>query len=29
LGWAPSQPLVEGLKITYRWIEQQVQRNAA
>ena len=29
LGWAPSQPLEDGLAITYRWIEQQVRRNAA
>jgi nucleoside-diphosphate-sugar epimerase len=25
LGWKPSQPLVEGLKKTYQWIEQQVR----
>jgi GDP-D-mannose 3',5'-epimerase len=24
LGWKPSQPLVEGLKITYQWINGQV-----
>jgi len=29
LGWAPSQKLEDGLAITYRWIEQQVRRNAA
>jgi nucleoside-diphosphate-sugar epimerase len=29
LGWAPSQPLADGLAITYRWIERQVLRNAA
>ena len=29
LGWAPSQPLADGLTVTYRWIEQQVRRNAA
>ena len=23
LGWAPSQPLSEGLKVTYQWIEDQ------
>ena len=23
LGWAPSQPLSEGLKVTYEWIEDQ------
>jgi len=26
LGWAPSMPLKEGLKITYAWIEDQVKR---
>jgi GDP-D-mannose 3', 5'-epimerase len=25
LGWAPRQPLVEGLALTYPWIEQQVR----
>jgi nucleoside-diphosphate-sugar epimerase len=29
LGWKPSQPLVEGLKITYAWIEEQVKRQAS
>jgi len=29
LGWAPSQPLADGLAVTYRWIEQKVLRNAA
>jgi GDP-D-mannose 3',5'-epimerase len=29
LGWAPSQKLEDGLTATYRWIEQQVHRNAA
>jgi len=29
LGWAPSQPLVMGLELTYGWIEQQVLRNSA
>jgi len=29
LGWAPNQPLVDGLVPTYRWIAQQVLRNAA
>jgi nucleoside-diphosphate-sugar epimerase len=24
LGWAPSAPLVEGLKKTYSWVKQQV-----
>lgn len=27
LGWQPSQPLIEGLKITYKWIEEQVRKN--
>ena len=27
LHWAPSQPLIEGLRTTYRWIEQQTQSN--
>lgn len=26
LGWAPSQPLREGLEKTYAWIEEQVRR---
>jgi nucleoside-diphosphate-sugar epimerase len=25
LGWAPSMPLIEGLKRTYPWIEEQVR----
>ena len=29
LGWAPNQKLAYGLALTYRWIEQQVLRNAA
>lgn len=24
LGWAPSQPLMEGMKKTYKWIEEQI-----
>jgi hypothetical protein len=28
IGWAPAQPLCAGLAPTYRWIEQQVRRNA-
>ena len=28
LEWAPSQPLHEGLKQTYRWIEQRVRANS-
>ena len=26
LGWAPSQPLVEGMKKTYAWITEQVKK---
>ena len=26
LGWRPIQPLRKGLEITYRWIEEQVER---
>lgn len=26
LGWAPSQPLREGLEVTYAWIEEQVRK---
>jgi nucleoside-diphosphate-sugar epimerase len=26
LGWAPTQPLEEGIRKTYRWIEQQVRK---
>ena len=29
LGWAPSQPLVEGVKKTYAWIAEQVKRAEA
>jgi GDP-D-mannose 3', 5'-epimerase len=29
LGWAPGRPLRAGLEPTYRWIEQQVRRNAS
>jgi GDP-D-mannose 3',5'-epimerase len=29
LGWAPSQPLVKGLELTYTWIEQQVRRHSS
>jgi len=28
LGWKPSQPLLEGLKKTYPWIEEQVKLTA-
>jgi nucleoside-diphosphate-sugar epimerase len=26
LGWEPQKPLAEGLKITYAWIEQELER---
>jgi nucleoside-diphosphate-sugar epimerase len=26
LGWAPSMPLRDGLKITYKWIKEQVEK---
>jgi nucleoside-diphosphate-sugar epimerase len=26
LGWKPQKPLREGLEITYRWIETQVNQ---
>jgi nucleoside-diphosphate-sugar epimerase len=29
LGWEPSTPLREGLKVTYKWIEQQYQDRKA
>jgi GDP-D-mannose 3',5'-epimerase len=25
LGWKPSQPLRNGMEITYHWIEQQIR----
>ena len=28
LGWAPGQPLYEGLQKTYPWIEKQVKLTA-
>ena len=28
LGWKPSQPLIEGLRKTYLWIEQQVKSSS-
>jgi GDP-D-mannose 3', 5'-epimerase len=28
LGWAPSKPLRDGLAVTYRWIENEVQKVA-
>jgi GDP-D-mannose 3',5'-epimerase len=27
LGWVPSMPLKEGLKITYAWITKQIEKN--
>jgi nucleoside-diphosphate-sugar epimerase len=27
LGWAPQQPLIEGIKETYDWIDTQVKKN--
>lgn len=29
IGWKPSQPLVEGLRATYAWINNQVMSNSA
>ena len=29
LNWEPSQPLIDGLTKTYKWIEQKVYENAA
>jgi GDP-D-mannose 3',5'-epimerase len=29
LGWAPSQPLAAGLKITYGWIERQLRAHGS
>jgi GDP-D-mannose 3', 5'-epimerase len=29
LGWAPSQPLAAGLKITYDWIERQLRAHGS
>jgi nucleoside-diphosphate-sugar epimerase len=29
LGWAPSQPLYDGLEVTYRWIERQTRSNSS
>jgi len=26
LGWAPGQPLIDGLKMTYPWIAEQVRQ---
>lgn len=26
LGWAPNYPLMEGLRKTYPWIEEQVKK---
>ena len=27
LGWAPSAPLINGLKKQYQWIQEQVNKN--
>jgi len=27
LGWAPSQKLIDGLKVTYAWVEDQVKKH--
>jgi len=27
IGWAVSQPLIEGMRKTYSWIEEQVNKN--
>jgi nucleoside-diphosphate-sugar epimerase len=29
LGWRPTRPFIEGLRVTYAWIEQQVAAQAA
>jgi nucleoside-diphosphate-sugar epimerase len=29
LGWKPSQPLTDGLEVTYAWIERQTRSNSA
>ena len=29
IGWAPSQPLRNGLQVAYHWIEDQIQRTSA
>ena len=29
LGWKPSQPLIDGLRITYNWVEQQIPDRVA
>jgi nucleoside-diphosphate-sugar epimerase len=28
LNWAPSEPLTDGLKVVYAWIEQQTRKNS-
>ena len=28
LGWAPSQPLKDGLKNTYEWINEQIKNKS-
>ena len=27
LGWAPSEPLKKGMEKTYKWINEQVEKN--
>jgi nucleoside-diphosphate-sugar epimerase len=29
LGWAPAQPLIDGLEVTYAWVERQTRANTA
>ncbi len=28
VGWAPNQPLIDGMKKTYEWINQQIKNNS-
>ena len=28
LGWEPSQPLVDGIRMTYHWIESQIKKSS-
>ena len=28
MGWEPTQPLYEGMKKTYEWINEQTKKNA-
>lgn len=27
LGWSPNYPLLKGMELTYKWIEQQIENN--